>query len=192
MLPLISSLLVASTSGFWNTSPPAKEFITYTTNCMNADFKYEKDCRTNYTLVSDVEDIKISRFETKVNYIYKGELNNFELRLPKWIQKELVTRKHKKERWSGDNWKRVKVRAVRQKIDKTTGKFEDITQPTVFYNYANCEREVFSAIPEGGKKVARNNAIFYFDEKSVWRTGFPLIQGSLKVHYKYLCPKTAI
>ena len=52
MLPLISSLLVASTSGFWNTSPPAKEFITYTTNCMNADFKYEKDCRTNYTLVS--------------------------------------------------------------------------------------------------------------------------------------------
>ena len=43
MLPLISSLLVAS----------ASSSITYTTNCMNADFKYEKDCRTNYTLVSD-------------------------------------------------------------------------------------------------------------------------------------------
>ena len=42
MLPLISSLLVAS----------ASSSITYTTNCMNADFKYEKDCRTNYTLVS--------------------------------------------------------------------------------------------------------------------------------------------
>ena len=179
MLPLISSLLVASTSSF-----------TYTTNCKKNHFQYEKDCRTNYTLVSDVEDIKISRFETKVNYIYKGELNNFERLLPKWMQKELVTYRHKKEKWSGDNWKRVKVRAVRQKMDRT-GKFENITQPTVFYNYANCERKVFSAIPEGGKKVARNWALPYWDEKSVWRTGFPLIQGSLEVHYKYLCPETS-
>ena len=178
MLPLISSLLVAS----------ASSSITYTTNCMNADFKYEKDCRTNYTLVSDVEDIKISRFETKVNYIYEGELNNFERLLPRWGQKELVTNKHKKEQWFGDNWKRVKVRAVRQKMDKT-GKFSDIAQPTVFYNYANCERKVFSAIPEEGKSVARNWTLFYWDDKSVSRAGFPLISGSPKVHYKYLCPE---
>ena len=179
MLPLISSLLVAS----------ASSSITYTTNCMNADFKYEKDCRTNYSLVSDVEDIKISRFETKVNYIYEGELNNFELRLPKWIQKELVTRKHKKEEWFGDNWKRVKVRAVRQKIDKTAGKFEDITQPTVFYNYANCVRNVFSSIPEGGKSVARNWVLSHWDYNSVTRSGFPLIEASIPVHFKHLCPK---
>ena len=173
MLPIISSLLVASTSSF----------ITYTTNC-----EYEKDCRTIFTLISEVEDIKISKFETMVNYIYKGELNNFERLLPRWVQTELVTNKHKKEQWVGDNWKRVKVRAVSQKMDKTE-KFVDIAQPTVFYNYANCERKVFSAIPEEGKSVARNWTLFYWDDKSVSRAGFPLISGSPKVHYKYLCPE---
>ena len=173
MLPPISSFLVASTSSF----------ITYRTNC-----EYEKDCRTIFTLISGVEDIKISKFETRVNYIYKGELNNFERLLPRWVQTELVTNKHKKEQWVGDNWKRVKVRAVRQKMD-TTEKFGDIAQPTVFYNYANCERKVFSAIPKDGKIVARNWTLFYWDDKSVSRAGFPLISGSLKVHYKYLCPE---
>ena len=112
MLPLLSSFLVASTSSF----------ISYTTNC-----EYEKDCRTIFTIISEVEDIKIGKFETRVNYIYKRELNNFERLLPRWVQTELVTNKHKKEQWFGDDWKRVKVRAVRQKIDKTTGKFKDIT-----------------------------------------------------------------
>ena len=93
MLPLISSLLVASTSSL----------ITYTTNC-----EYEKDCRTIYTLISGVEDIKISKFETRVNYIYKGELNYFERLLPRWVQTELVTNKHKKELY--DNWDRARDR----------------------------------------------------------------------------------
>ena len=52
ILPLVSSLLVASTGSF----------ITYTTYC-----EYEKDCRTIFTLISEVEDIKISKFETRVN-----------------------------------------------------------------------------------------------------------------------------
>ena len=49
MFNIISSLLVASTSSF----------ITYTTNCKKNHFQYEKDCQTNYTLVSEVEDIKL-------------------------------------------------------------------------------------------------------------------------------------
>ena len=183
MLPFLSSLFVASTSSFWNTSLPTEEFITYTTNCV-----YERNCRTIYTLISEVKNIKISKFETKVNYIYKNELNNFERLLPRWIQANIVTNKHKKKQWFGDDWKRVKVRALRQNMDKKIGKFEDITQPTIFYNYANCERGVFSAIPKDGKKVARNYALSYSDSKSVSRAGFPLISGSLPVHFKHLCP----